>query len=430
MSSPSVTDQLRPRVAARLGLADVVLLPASGGAGNLAFEVHDRAASGAPVAFLRCQPGDGGRKRLGYTLRREGLLLAQAAALGFPVAPVLGTFTDPDALLMGVVAGTSRPDPTEIEVVGPKYMALVAAIHAADSRHFAVPQHETMADAMAADLAMWKHEAVEREVMGDPLIALAARVLEHLAPPGPDRAVLVHGDVGAGNFMCLDGEVTAVLDWELAHLGDPHEDLAWMWMRGAHTDFGDPQRRLAEYQAASGRTLDRDRLAWHLALVMWKSVLSVHARLRSAVAGELAMVQLLVRLTYDALLGAQLVQLLGGSLPLLADDPELVDEPEANLAEELLGVATLAPDQRVVVEYLRDSAAQSRWERSGFERDCRAVLGIGPDELTPHIERCAPDALLPAATVVGRRADRRARAMPRAVRRIQRAQRIGLGASC
>ncbi|MGD9795874.1 MAG: phosphotransferase [Acidimicrobiia bacterium] len=427
MTSNNPNLSLAERVASALTIPQVELRPAAGGAGNLAFEVHDPSLPGAPVAFLRCKQGDGGREEMGYTLVREAALLRQAERMGFPVAPVVATFTDPDAILMRVVPGTSRPEADEIEIVGPKYMALIAAVHASDSSLYPVEQHATMTDAIAAELALWTNEARDRGVMDIALTALAQRILTEQMPNGSQRPSLVHGDVGAGNFMCQNGEVTAMLDWELAHLSDPHEDLAWMWMRGAHTSFGDPQRRIAEYAAASGASVDRQRLDWFLALVMWKSVVSVQSRLLSVVPGELAMISTIVRLTYDALLGNQLVKLLGGSLPLLTQTPERSNEPEANLAEELLTVGSLAPDQRVVVEFLRDSAANGPWERRCLEDDCRSLLGISTDELRSHIDTCPSDELLPLAMVVGRLADRKAQAMPKAVRRIERAQRIGLG---
>ena len=46
------------------------------------------------------------------------------------------------------------------------------------------------------------------------------------APVAP-RLSIVHGDYRLGNFLEVDGRITAILDWELTHLGDPHEDLAW-----------------------------------------------------------------------------------------------------------------------------------------------------------------------------------------------------------
>jgi Phosphotransferase enzyme family len=341
---------------------------------------------------------------------------------------VLGVLDDPDSILMAVVPGTSRPDGEEIETVGPKYLALVAKLHAADPSAFPVTQHPTMRAAMTDDLDLWTHEGELRGVLGDPMLALTLRVLRHLMPDGADRPSIVHGDVGAGNFMCLDGEVTAMLDWELAHLGDPHEDLAWLWMRGAHTDFGDPETRFADYERASGRVIERARLDWNVALVMWKSVLSLKARLRAPQTGELAMIQNMVMLTYDALLGSQLVRLLGGSWPLLQQTPERTSaSAEVTLAEELLGVATLTAEQGVVVEYLRDAAAQGPWERRMLEHDCRTMLGLDADMLPVHIATCTDDLLLPAAGVVARHADRRSHAMPKTVRRIERAQRLGLG---
>src|SRR3546814_14963701 len=59
-----------------------------------------------------------------------------------------------------------------------------------------------------------------------PAIALAVKWCEdHL--PAPAEPVLVHGDYRMGNVMVDAGGLAAVLDWELAHLGDAHEDLAF-----------------------------------------------------------------------------------------------------------------------------------------------------------------------------------------------------------
>ena len=59
-----------------------------------------------------------------------------------------------------------------------------------------------------------------------PVLDLAARWLEARAPE-PRRRVLVHGDYRVGNVMFDATGVRAILDWELAHLGDPVEDLGW-----------------------------------------------------------------------------------------------------------------------------------------------------------------------------------------------------------
>ena len=409
-----------------LGVPLVRLHEFLGGAGNMGYRVL-LPDSDTPVAFLRTKYGNDGPGSLGYSLHREGVILRTAARLGFPVAPVLGTLEEPDALLMGFVEGDARPDAVAIEAVAPKYLALIARLHAADAADFPVTPRATMADAIAADFAAWCADAVDRGVNDLPLLALAERVLREQMPGGDGPPALVHGDVGAGNFLTLAGEVSAILDWELAHLGDPHEDLAWLWMRGAHTSFGDPQARFAEYEAASGRPLDRARLDWNLALVMWKSLIALHGRLRTAVPGELAMVHLIVALTYDALLAAQLVKVLGGSVQLLHQTPQLMPSIQANLAIELLTIAPLEPDQRVVLEHLRDAAALGDWLRDELARDCRDSLGIAPTDLTVHVQHCPADALLATALVLAHDADRRALTSPKSVRRIDRALTIGLG---
>ncbi len=60
-----------------------------------------------------------------------------------------------------------------------------------------------------------------------PLAAWGQRWLERNAPVAP-RVVVVHGDYRTGNFLEEGGRITAILDWEFVHLGDPHEDLAWV----------------------------------------------------------------------------------------------------------------------------------------------------------------------------------------------------------
>ena len=59
-----------------------------------------------------------------------------------------------------------------------------------------------------------------------PLADWGLRWLYANAPVAPHVAI-VHGDYRTGNFLEQGGSITAILDWELVHLGDPHEDLGW-----------------------------------------------------------------------------------------------------------------------------------------------------------------------------------------------------------
>jgi aminoglycoside phosphotransferase (APT) family kinase protein len=63
-----------------------------------------------------------------------------------------------------------------------------------------------------------------------PQMHYAMRWLQAHAPVA-QRITVVHGDYRVGNFLQHEGRITAILDWELVHLGDPHEDLAWAGLR-------------------------------------------------------------------------------------------------------------------------------------------------------------------------------------------------------
>jgi aminoglycoside phosphotransferase (APT) family kinase protein len=103
-----------------------------------------------------------------------------------------------------------------------------------------------------------------------PAFELGFRWLERNRPPARADTV-VHGDFRNGNLVVGPDGLRAVLDWELAHLGDPLEDLGWLcvraWRFGASPrvgGFGDVDELAAAYESASGSTgtVDRDALAW------------------------------------------------------------------------------------------------------------------------------------------------------------------------
>ena len=116
------------------------------------------------------------------------------------------------------------------------------------------------------------------EAGGDrPIIALGLRWMEDNCPE-PVEPVLNHGDYRLGNVLCEDGHLTGVLDWELAHFGDPHEDLAFGCMavwRFARYDrpalgLGSLEDYFAAYEAESGRKVDRQRFRyWMIHRTVW-----------------------------------------------------------------------------------------------------------------------------------------------------------------
>jgi aminoglycoside phosphotransferase (APT) family kinase protein len=120
-------------------------------------------------------------------------------------------------------------------------------------------------------------DALERqhrlEAWPRPVFELAFRWLRARAPAPADPSV-VHGDFRNGNLLIGDHGVSAVLDWELAHLGDPMEDLGWLcvnsWRFGAIDlpvgGFGVRDDLYAAYEAAGGAQVDRERVRFWEAL--------------------------------------------------------------------------------------------------------------------------------------------------------------------
>lgn len=102
-----------------------------------------------------------------------------------------------------------------------------------------------------------------------PALAFGFRWLRTHRPPAGDP-VVVHGDFRNGNgIVAPEAGLQAVIDWELAHLGDPLEDLGWFciraWRFGSPLPvggFGRYDEIIAGYEATSGRKVARETLRW------------------------------------------------------------------------------------------------------------------------------------------------------------------------
>lgn len=121
-----------------------------------------------------------------------------------------------------------------------------------------------------ARLAHWKAELAAHALRPEPVALAAIRWLEaHLpAPSGP--LAIVHGDFRSGNFLVDSASrLLVLLDWEMAHLGDPMEDLAWamdpMWGHdapGLVAGTLPPEAAIAAWERASGRRFAHDAWDW------------------------------------------------------------------------------------------------------------------------------------------------------------------------
>mgnify|MGYP003729780193 CR=1 FL=1 len=224
-----------------------------------------------------------------YDLARQYDIMARLAASDVPVPRVRWLETDPALLgsafyIMDAVDGEIPPEVPSYHVHGWVHaatperrrrvwwngLAMLARIHALDWRalglHF-LGEPISSRDAIDRQLAYW--DAYLRLVCTDgppqPMLDAALAWLRANAY-APRRIALCWGDARLPNLVFRDDHVAAVLDWEMAFLGDPEADVAWWcfldWANnegygGPHLE-GIPGRAetLARYAELSGHPLE------------------------------------------------------------------------------------------------------------------------------------------------------------------------------
>jgi aminoglycoside phosphotransferase (APT) family kinase protein len=186
------------------------------------------------------------------------------------------------------------------EVLAPQFIDLLMTIHGMDYRNAAL-DHFAIPDGHAEQAALWRVNLWARVWRDDsreplPIFAITESWLRENLPVCDDL-VMLHGDFRTGNYLFdeASAEVTCVLDWESAHIGDHHEDLAWSLVRifGARADDGTclcsslmPVDELIErYEAATGRVVNRRTLHFYRVLQAWSTVaMATGTGLRAAAA--------------------------------------------------------------------------------------------------------------------------------------------------
>lgn len=209
----------------------------------------------------------------------EAALIRAARAAGVMAPEVLVELQPDDGIGSGYVmrALSGSPDPNAFLAEADPQVAIrdiareLVATHRTDCTGVPVPVMDT-AEALAELRSCFLTYGGDR-----PILALALRWLEANIPP-PVALSLVHGDFRLGNLMFEHGRVTGVLDWELAHLGDWHEDLAfgcmtvWRFSRPDRPGYGltTVEELAAAYEEAGGAKFDPARFRfWTIYRTFW-----------------------------------------------------------------------------------------------------------------------------------------------------------------
>lgn len=224
------------------------------------------------LAFMEGRP---------YGHATEAALIEAARAKGVTAPEVVAVLEPEDGLgsgfVMRALPGTADPkvilvcdDPAELLRQAARDLARIHSLRQSD-----VPEDVPVMD-YACAIADLKTQFMEAG--GDrPIIALGLRWLEDNCPPEVEP-VLNHGDYRMGNLLVEGSHLTGVLDWEIAHFGDPHEDLAFGCMavwRFARYDrpalgLGSLADYFAAYEAESGTTVDPARFRfWTIYRTVW-----------------------------------------------------------------------------------------------------------------------------------------------------------------
>ncbi|MBS3961785.1 MAG: phosphotransferase family protein [Sandarakinorhabdus sp.] len=258
---------------------------AGGGASRQGAEVTLQAPDGSETrAWLAWDSRAADPRRLPYFTRETAVLRALSGPMahsGVRAARLLAAEPAHLALLTALVPGSDRPpsDPVEADAVARDMVAQLAALHRTPVAGLgldgfgdpAVPVSRRIADRLAT------LRAENLATAPDPVIQLALDWLQANVPADTGPAVLVHGDAGPGNFLHAGGRVTALVDWELSHFGDPLEDLAQIWVRMLFQPFMPMCDLFRAYEAAGGAPVDVYRVRYHRLYFQLGFTVSGHA---------------------------------------------------------------------------------------------------------------------------------------------------------
>jgi len=278
----------------------------AGGRSNLTYGVTD--AAGGHWALRR--PPLHSVLASAHDVGREHRCMAALAPTDVPVPPVVGLCEDAEVtgapfFVMDFVDGlVLRDDELEAGTLAPehRHRASLAMVETLAKLHGVVPADVGLGDLgrqegyIARQLKRWKGQFEQSTTREIPAMDEAHRRLSECIPDqGP--ATIVHGDYRLDNMILSpEGEVRAVLDWELCTLGDPLADVGLLvvyWNRpwgvapGNYPGFPPIEELIDRYGEHSGR--DLSRLDFYVAFGAWKLaaiIEGVNARYASGAYGE------------------------------------------------------------------------------------------------------------------------------------------------
>lgn len=235
---------------------------------TLLLEVPPRA--GRVVA--RHDDGVGPLAGTAFSLAREASTYAAVTAADIPVPAVVAIADDGMSFAVEEVAGTVDRQAVALD----DYLRILGVLHSTAVRH--APSGYAGFDADGTDdLTIWRRIADDRIARPAPLVAAALDALARHGAGVIEHPVLCHGGAGFSNYLHAGKLVTGLVDWEMSHTGDPHEDLASIAVRATlgGVALRDYRARIGwHWEPASGLRFDSHRYLIGVTTTLTRMVIS------------------------------------------------------------------------------------------------------------------------------------------------------------
>ena len=321
-----------------------------------------------------------------WSVRKESRVVDAIARSGLPVPAVVAFDDAHQAAVYERVAGREDlfRDTTAAQrwTILSQFMEYVARLHRLEPSGLGL---DDVLDWPASpdEVALAEVDNTERLIGGadgEPLITFGLQWLRSHVPPEVDRVALVQGDTGPGNFLFEGDRLTAVVDFEWAHFGDPMEDLGHLRLRDFFFPSGFLLQALGRYEELTGSVVDIGKVRYYTIQPLLRSLIWLRSMSDDAVHNP----AFALNLAYRAICERAMCEAIADASGVTLSPPEPLPEVHTRL-----GAVVVDNLLRQVLPSVEGDWATSQLNHAALLVECMersATLG-------PLIDRCELDEL-------------------------------------